>query len=45
MEISEPSRETESPLDEEMNNEALRKEIDLVEEIQTGETLREATLR
>ena len=35
----------EAPLDEEMNNVALREELDLVEEIQTGETLREASLK
>ena len=33
VEIREPSRQTESLLDEEMNDEALRGEIDLIEEI------------
>ncbi|MCI89481.1 gypsy retrotransposon integrase-like protein, partial [Trifolium medium] len=41
VEIGEPSRRTEQPLDEEMNNEALREELDLVEEIRTGASLRE----
>ena len=33
------------PLDKEMNDEALRDKIDLVEEIRSGEDLREATLK
>ena len=33
IEIMEPSRRTEMPLDEEMNDKALRDELDLVEEI------------
>ena len=41
----EPSRRTEEPLDEEMNDEALRDELDLVEEIRSGAALREATLK
>ena len=41
----EPSRRTEDPLDEEMNDEALRDELDLVEEIRSGAALREATLK
>ena len=45
MEIMEPSRKTEVPLDEELNNQDLREELDLVEEIRSGETLREATLK
>ena len=45
VEIREPSRRTEMPLDEEMNDEALRDELDLVEEIRSGEALREATLK
>ncbi|MCI97924.1 hypothetical protein A2U01_0119225, partial [Trifolium medium] len=33
VEIGEPSRRTKQSLDEEMNDEALREELDLVEEI------------
>ena len=35
IEIEEPSRKTEAPPDEEMNNVALQEELDLVEEILT----------
>ncbi|MCI76720.1 gypsy retrotransposon integrase-like protein, partial [Trifolium medium] len=42
VEIGEPSRRTEQPLDEDMNDEALREELDLVEEIRTGGSLKEA---
>ncbi|CAJ2629364.1 unnamed protein product [Trifolium pratense] len=45
VEIGEPSRRTEQPLDEEQNDEALREELDLVEEIRTGASLKEATLK
>ncbi|MCI36580.1 hypothetical protein A2U01_0057803, partial [Trifolium medium] len=45
VEVGEPSRRTEQPLDKEMNDEALREELDLVEEIRTGASLREATLK
>ena len=45
VEIREPSRRTEMPLDEEMNDEALRDKLDLVEEIRSGAALREATLK
>ena len=45
VEILEPSRLTEVPLDEELNKEALREELDLVEEIRSGASLREATLK
>ncbi|CAJ2677241.1 unnamed protein product [Trifolium pratense] len=45
VEVGEPSRRTEQPLEEEMNDEALREELDLVEEIRTGASLREATLK
>ncbi|CAJ2632149.1 unnamed protein product [Trifolium pratense] len=45
VEIGEPSRRTEQPLDEEQNDEALREELDLVEEIRTGVSLKEATLK
>ena len=41
----EPSRRTEIPLDEEMNDEALRDELDLVEEIRSGAALCKATLK
>ena len=33
VEIREPSMQTEFPLDEEMNDEALREELDLIEEV------------
>ncbi|PNX81943.1 gag-pol polyprotein [Trifolium pratense] len=45
VEIGEPSRRTEQPLDEEQNDEALRQELDLVEEIRTRASLKEATLK
>ncbi|CAJ2634768.1 unnamed protein product [Trifolium pratense] len=45
VEVGEPSRRTEQPLEEEMNDEALREELDLVEEILTGASLWEATLK
>ena len=45
VEIMEPSRRTEMPLDKEINNESLRDELDLVEEIRSGEALCEATLK
>ncbi|MCI54195.1 gypsy retrotransposon integrase-like protein, partial [Trifolium medium] len=45
LEIGEPPRRTEQPLDEEINDEALREELDLVEEIRTWASLREATLK
>ena len=37
VEIREPSRRTEAPLDEEMNDEVMREELDLVEEIRSGQ--------
>ena len=45
VEIMETSRRTEIPLDEEMNDEALRDELDLVEEIRSGAALREAMMK
>ncbi|KAK2376303.1 hypothetical protein QL285_077105 [Trifolium repens] len=45
VEIGEPSRRTQQPLDEEMNDEALREELDLVEEIRTGASIKEASLK
>ena len=45
VEIREPSRRTEAPLDEEMNDEVMREELDLVEEIRSGATLREASFK
>ncbi|CAJ2654489.1 unnamed protein product [Trifolium pratense] len=45
VEVGEPSRRAEQPLEEEMNDEALREELDLVDEIRTGASLREATLK
>ncbi|GAU41760.1 hypothetical protein TSUD_13610 [Trifolium subterraneum] len=53
VEIGEPSRRTEAPLDEEMNDEAMREELDLamreeldlVEEIRTSASLKEASLK
>ena len=45
VEIMEPSRRIERPLNKEMNDEALRNELDLVEEIRLGAALREGTLK
>ena len=45
IEIREPSRCTEFPLEEEVNDEALREELDLVDEIREGAALREARLK
>ncbi|GAU32026.1 hypothetical protein TSUD_147220 [Trifolium subterraneum] len=45
VEIGEPSRRTEGPVDEEMNDEAMREELDLVEEIRTAASLKEASLK
>jgi hypothetical protein len=45
VEIREPSRRTKFPLEEETNNEALREELDLVDEIREGAALREARLK
>ncbi|KAI5432584.1 hypothetical protein KIW84_020045 [Lathyrus oleraceus] len=43
--IRAPTRRTEEPLDEEMNDETLRAELDLVEEIRSEAALRETTLK
>ena len=45
VEIEEPSKRTEAPLDKEMNDITLREELDLVEEIRTGAALREASFK
>ncbi|KAI5417702.1 hypothetical protein KIW84_042352 [Lathyrus oleraceus] len=45
VEIRAPTRRTEEPLDEEMNDETLRAELDLVEEIRSEAALRETTLK
>ncbi|KAI5406559.1 hypothetical protein KIW84_053046 [Lathyrus oleraceus] len=45
VEIRTPTRRTEEPLDEEMNDETLRAELDLVEEIRFEAALRETTLK
>ncbi|XP_058751778.1 uncharacterized protein LOC131624876 [Vicia villosa] len=45
VEIREPSRRTESPLEEELNDEAMREELNMVEEIRAGSSLREAKLK
>ena len=45
VEIKEPSRRIKAPPDEEINDISLREELDLVEEIRTGEALREASLK
>ncbi|KAI5444954.1 hypothetical protein KIW84_013292 [Lathyrus oleraceus] len=45
VEIRTPTRRTEEPLDEEMNDETLRAELDLVEEIRSEAALRETTLK
>ena len=45
VEIEEPSRKTEAPPDEKMNDVALQEELDPVEEIRMGAALREASLK
>ncbi|GAU36139.1 hypothetical protein TSUD_316680 [Trifolium subterraneum] len=45
VEIGEPSSRIEYPLEEDINGELLREELDLVEELRTGASLREATLK
>ncbi|GAU11232.1 hypothetical protein TSUD_342220 [Trifolium subterraneum] len=45
VEIGEPSSRIEYPLKEDINDELLREELDLVEELRTGASLREATLK
>lgn len=45
VEIKEPSQWTESPLEEEMNDEAIRVKLYLVEELQSGEALLESKLK
>ena len=45
VEVRESSRKIKSPLDEDLNEEALRKEFDLVEEIRAEEALCKATLK
>ncbi|KAI5422323.1 hypothetical protein KIW84_045683 [Lathyrus oleraceus] len=45
VEIRTPTRRTEEPLDEEMNDETLRAELDLVDEIRSEAALRETTLK
>ena len=45
VEVRELSCRTKAPLNEEMNEEALREELNLVEEIRVGVSLREATLK
>ena len=45
MEIKEPSRRTEAPPVEEMNDVALQEELHLVEEIRIGAAIREASLK
>ncbi|GAU45602.1 hypothetical protein TSUD_285710 [Trifolium subterraneum] len=45
VEIREPSSRIEYPPEEDTNDELLREELDLVEELRTGASLREATLK
>src|SRR3954466_2613890 len=45
VESREPSRQTESPLEEELNDESMREELDMVEEIRTGSSLRKEKLK
>ena len=40
-----PTRRTEAPMDVDTNDEVLRQELDLVEEIRTGASLRETSLK
>ncbi|GAU38515.1 hypothetical protein TSUD_396320 [Trifolium subterraneum] len=45
VEMGEPSSRIEYPHEEDINDELLREELDLVEELRTGASLREATLK
>ncbi|GAU34548.1 hypothetical protein TSUD_219320 [Trifolium subterraneum] len=45
VEMGEPSPRIEYPHEEDINDELLREELDLVEELRTGASLREATLK
>ncbi|GAU23378.1 hypothetical protein TSUD_334260 [Trifolium subterraneum] len=45
VEIGEPSSRIKYPLEEDINDELLREELDLIEELRTGASLREATLK
>ncbi|GAU40178.1 hypothetical protein TSUD_292830 [Trifolium subterraneum] len=45
VEIGEPSSRIEYPPEEDLNDELIREELDLVEELRTGASLREATLK
>lgn len=45
IEIHKPTRQIKAPLDQEMNDGALREDLDLVEEVQTCVALREASLK
>ncbi|GAU28915.1 hypothetical protein TSUD_59270, partial [Trifolium subterraneum] len=45
VEMREPSSRIEYPHEEDVNDELLREELDLVEELRTGASLREATLK
>ncbi|GAU49243.1 hypothetical protein TSUD_382750 [Trifolium subterraneum] len=45
VEIREPSSRIEYPPEQDINDELLREELDLVEELRTGASLREATLK
>ncbi|GAU39457.1 hypothetical protein TSUD_290230 [Trifolium subterraneum] len=45
VEIGEPSSRIEYPPEKDINDELLREELDLVEELRTGASLREATLK
>ncbi|GAU46761.1 hypothetical protein TSUD_92560 [Trifolium subterraneum] len=45
VEIGEPSSRIEYPPEQDINDELLREELDLVEELRTGASLREATLK
>jgi hypothetical protein len=45
IEIGEPTRRTETPNEENLNNDLLKEEVDLVEELREGAALREASLK
>ena len=45
IEMHVPTRQTEAPMDVDTNDEVLRQELDLVEEIRTGASLRETSLK
>ncbi|KAK2410919.1 hypothetical protein QL285_046252 [Trifolium repens] len=45
MEIGEPTKRSETPNDQDLNDDLIREELDLVEEFREGVTLREMSLK